>query len=149
MIDVQAQASKIAPGPRIDKASLAIATPRRFRDKAHLRAVSAKPCLICGRQPSHAHHLKFAQSHGLAQKVSDEFVVPLCSIHHDELHRAATELEWWRTQGIDPLPVASELWKNARQGREIASVPGHFGVVPTQSDVPQRAETAPRDAVSS
>jgi hypothetical protein len=113
---IDGQLSKIAPGPRIDKASLAIATPRRFRDKAHLRAVSAKPCLICGRQPSHAHHLKFAQSHGLSQKVSDEFVVPLCAIHHDELHRATTELEWWRTQGIDPLPVASELWKNARLG---------------------------------
>jgi DNA recombination protein Rad52 len=113
---IDGQPSKIAPGPRIDKACLAIATPRRFRDKAHLRAVSAKPCLICGRQPSHAHHLKFAQSHGLAQKVSDEFVVPLCAIHHDELHRATTELEWWHTQGIDPLPVALELWKNARLG---------------------------------
>ena len=128
IIDGQAQPSKIAPGPRIDKASLTIATPRRFRDKAHLWAVSAKPCLICGREPSHAHHLKFAQSHGLSQKVSDEFVVPLCSIHHDELHRAGTELQWWRTQGVDPLPVAAELWKNARQG----SVQGTITAPPPQ-----------------
>jgi DNA recombination protein Rad52 len=109
--------SKIAPGPKVDKASLTIASPRRFRDKAHLQAIAANPCLICGRNPSHAHHLKFAQSHGLSQKVSDEFVVPLCAIHHGELHRATVELEWWRHNGVDPLPIALELWKITRQGR--------------------------------
>jgi hypothetical protein len=106
----------IAPGPRIDKASLNIGTQRRYRDKAHLRAVSAMPCLICGQEPSHAHHLKFAQSHGLAQKVSDEFVVPLCALHHNELHRAGVERDWWRERGLDPLPVALELWQKSRQG---------------------------------
>ena len=111
-----AEASRIAPGPRIDKASLQIATQRRFRDKAHLRTVSGLPCLVCGQEPCHAHHLKFAQSHGLAQKVSDEFVVPLCAVHHDELHRAGAERDWWRGRGLDPLPIALELWQNSRQG---------------------------------
>ena len=111
-----AEPSRIAPGPRIDKASLQIGTQRRFRDKAHLRIVSGKPCLICGQEPCHAHHLKFAQSHGLAQKVSDEFVVPLCALHHDELHRAGAERDWWRDKGLDPLPVALELWQKSRQG---------------------------------
>jgi DNA recombination protein Rad52 len=108
--------SKIAPGPRIDKASLKIRTERRYRDKAHLRTVAGKPCLICSQGPCHAHHLKFAQSHGLTQKVSDEFVVPLCPMHHDELHRAAAERDWWREKGLDPLPVALELWQKSRQG---------------------------------
>ena len=96
VIDKHAQPSKIAPGPRINKAALPIGEPRRFRDKAHLRTVAAMPCLICGRAPSHAHHLKFAQRHGLAQKVSDEFTVPLCAVHHDELHRSSAEPGWWR-----------------------------------------------------
>ena len=65
---------------------IGIATPRRMRDPHHLRAVQKLPCLICERAPCHAHHIKFAQRFGLSIKVSDEFVVPLCSVHHDELH---------------------------------------------------------------
>ena len=86
--------SKIAQGPRVDKSVLAIGTERRLRDKAHLRAVSLRPCLICGRQSSHAHHLTFAQPRGLSLKVSDEFVVPLCALHHGELHRSGQERAW-------------------------------------------------------
>jgi hypothetical protein len=122
--------SKIAPGPRIDKASLQLGTQRRFRDKAHLRTVSGIPCLICDHEPCHAHHLKFAQSHGLAQKVSDEFVVPLCALHHEELHRAGVERDWWREKGLDPLPVALELWQKSRQGNASSIRQGDSGAPP-------------------
>jgi DNA recombination protein Rad52 len=40
---------------RIDKSQLAIAEPKRLRDKAHLKFVASQPCLICGRQPSDPH----------------------------------------------------------------------------------------------
>jgi DNA recombination protein Rad52 len=40
---------------RIDKSLLAIGTERRLRDKAHLLFVATQPCLICGREPTHAH----------------------------------------------------------------------------------------------
>ena len=63
---------------KIDKSLLAISEPKRHRSKEHLRYVAQQPCLICERSPSHAHHLRFAQSKGLALKVSDEFTVPLC-----------------------------------------------------------------------
>src|SRR5262249_38045152 len=46
---------------KIDKSQLAIAEPKRLRDKAHLKFVASQPCLICGRQPSDPHHLRFAQ----------------------------------------------------------------------------------------
>jgi hypothetical protein len=36
---------------------------------------------LCGRRPSHAHHVRFAQARALGMKVSDEFTVPLCSVH--------------------------------------------------------------------
>jgi DNA recombination protein Rad52 len=109
--------SRIGTGPRIDKGVLILGHERRFRDKAHLRLVGARPCLICDRQPCHAHHLKFAQARGLSQKVSDEFTVPLCVIHHNELHRAASETEWWARYAVDPLPIAEQLWheRNARK----------------------------------
>ena len=60
-------------------------------------------------------HVTFAQRLGLSIKVSDEFVVPLCSVHHDELHRSVTERKWWEGQRIDPLPVAEKLWQEQRE----------------------------------
>jgi hypothetical protein len=38
-------------------------------------------------------HLRFAQRRGMSQKVSDEYVVPLCA-----LHRSSNEQEWWERQ---------------------------------------------------
>ena len=64
-----------AAGPKIDKSVLALGEPKRIRCKEHLRFVASQPCLICGRSPSHAHHLRYAQSKGLSLKVSDEFTV--------------------------------------------------------------------------
>ena len=74
------------PISRIDKSLLSLPLPRRLRDKPHLQFVAKQPCLVCGRQPCDAHHLRFAQSRGLGLKVSDEFTVPLCRAHHRELH---------------------------------------------------------------
>jgi hypothetical protein len=95
----------------IDKSSLALAEPRRRRDKEHLRFVARRGCLICGRKPSDAHHLRFAQPAAMSRKVSDEFTVPLCRLHHRELHRSGNETQWWGKVAIDPLPVAERLWK--------------------------------------
>lgn len=95
---------------RIDKSVLAIPVARRLRDKTHLRFVAEQPCLVCGRQPCDAHHLRFAQSRGLSLKVSDEFTVPLCRAHHRELHRTGKETEYWTEAGIEPIGFARKLW---------------------------------------
>jgi hypothetical protein len=102
--------SQITGGFVIDKSTLALPTERRLRSKAHRMFVASQPCLICSSQPCHAHHITFAQPRGLSQKVSDEFVVPLCVSHHNELHAAHNEASWWRSHGIEPLPVAQKLW---------------------------------------
>jgi len=60
----------------------------RLRDKDHRRFVLRQPCLVCGRVPSDPHHLTFTQPRGLGYRVSDEFTVPVCRIHHRELHRS-------------------------------------------------------------
>jgi ERF superfamily protein len=83
----------------------------RLRDKDHRRFVLRQPCLVCGRVPSDAHHLTFTQPRGLGYKVSDEFTVPVCRIHHRELHRSGDEAAWWQTLNIDPLPIALRLWQ--------------------------------------
>ena len=56
---------KRQPSKTIDKSVLALPEPRRIRDRDHVRFVAKQPCLICGRRPSDAHHLRFAQSRAL------------------------------------------------------------------------------------
>ena len=86
----------------------------RLRDKDHRRFVSAQPCVVCGRSPTDAHHLRFAQPRALGRKVSDEFTVPVCRAHHRELHRHGDEAAWWQGIKINPLPIAHRLWRHAR-----------------------------------
>jgi hypothetical protein len=98
----------------IDKSVLAVAAPRRYRSREHLRYVIQQPCLVCGRKPSDPHHLGFTQPRALGRKVSDEFAVPLCRGHHRAVHRSRDERLWWRQAGIDPINVARRLWKGTR-----------------------------------
>ena len=90
---------------------LAIPKTRRRRSKKHLEFVGSQPCLACGRSPSDAHHLGFTQPRALGKKVSDEFTVPLCRIHHRMLHDRGDERAWWQEVEIDPTPIAEQLWK--------------------------------------
>jgi hypothetical protein len=86
----------------------------RLRDKEHRKFVSRQGCLICGRTPCDAHHLAYTQPRALANRVSDEFTVPVCRIHHRELHLQADEIAWWNKFQIDPVPVALRLWQRTR-----------------------------------
>jgi hypothetical protein len=77
--ELDTPAAKDETRSRIDKRVLALPEAKRLRDKQHLRFVAKQPCLVCGREPSDPHHLRFAQTRGLAQKVSDEFTVPFAA----------------------------------------------------------------------
>jgi hypothetical protein len=87
-----------------------IGKPVRENDRDHLRFVATQPCLVCGRVPSDPHHIKFAEHRAMGRRVSDRFTVPICRLHHRELHRRGDERAWWQKQGIDPLAVATSLW---------------------------------------
>jgi hypothetical protein len=101
---------KPAASASVDKSALMHPEPRRIRDRAHARFVAQQTCLVCGRQPCDAHHLRFAQNRALSRKVSDEFTVPLCRGHHRELHRHGNEAAWWQKFGLDPTSAARTLW---------------------------------------
>jgi hypothetical protein len=98
----------------IDKSILAVAAPRRYRNREHLRYVAQQACLICGRKQSDPHHLRYLQPRALGRKASDEFAVPLCRSHHRAVHRAGDEQAWWKAAGIDPVKVARQLWRQTR-----------------------------------
>ena len=86
----------------------------RLRDKDHRRFVQRQACVVCGRVPSDPHHLTFTQPRALGRRVSDEFIVPVCRVHHRELHRSGNEVAWWRKLNIDPIPIALRLWQRTR-----------------------------------
>jgi hypothetical protein len=113
---VNATSESAGPGQAkgIDKSTLTIEAPRRYRNRVHLRYVAQQPCLLCARKPSDPHHLGFTQPRALGRKVSDEFVVPLCRGHHRAVHRSRDERAWWRQAGIDPIEIARRLWKETR-----------------------------------
>jgi ERF superfamily protein len=117
------KAKSVRRAPSVDKSELTHPEPRRIRDRDHVRFVALQTCLVCGRQPCDAHHLRFAQTQALARKVSDEFTVPLCRGHHRELHRHGDEAGWWEKLGLDPVSAACALWLTTHPNRSRRSKP--------------------------
>jgi hypothetical protein len=100
---------------KIQKSELAISEPRRHRDRAHLKFVASQPCLVCGRSPADAHHLRFTQLRAMGRKASDEFTVPLCRTHHRDNHSFGDEVTWWERRAIDPIATSRMLWVSTRR----------------------------------
>jgi hypothetical protein len=123
--------SKVSGKPPRNNAVRALSKTVRLRDKEHRKFVSRQACLVCGRTPSDPHHLTFMQPRALGHRVSDEFTVPVCRVHHRELHRQGDEEVWWSKFSIDPLPVALRLWQHTRlNGNEL---------VPSENITPSQA----------
>jgi hypothetical protein len=124
-------------GSRTPRGPIAAKTIR-LRDKEHRKFVGSQPCLICGRSPADAHHLRFAQPRALGRKVSDEFTVPVCRVHHRELHRHGDEAGWWQKLKLDPLPIARRLWEHTRPNGMAAAADDDTGsrsaIAPNRSE---------------
>jgi hypothetical protein len=138
------------PAPGTSRQVTPLQKPVRRRSKAHLAFVASQPCLVCQTGACDAHHLKMAQPRSLGRKVSDEFTVPLCRRHHQELHRQGNEAAWWQNQGIDPLLVAATLWQTSPgQGPTAAQmadqITGSSGSMAKQARLalPRNDETKP------
>jgi hypothetical protein len=97
----------------------------RLRRLEHRKFVASQPCIVCGRTPAQAHHVRFAQSRGVSLKVSDEFTVPLCALHHSGEPQDGRRRRWWHERNLDPLAATSELW---RQSRDQCSSPNSSDV---------------------
>ena len=92
----------------------------RIKDKKYLKWVSSNPCILCQKYGCNAHHIQYAMPRGIGQKVGDQFTVPLCVKHHNQLHNCGmSERHFWEKIDIDPLPICSifykhyyDMWKN-------------------------------------
>ncbi len=68
------------------------------------------PCAVCGTdQDIQAHHITYAEPRALGRKNSDRYVVPICPLHHYELHQLG-EKSYWKNKGLEPLIYANLLW---------------------------------------
>jgi len=114
--DAAAAAPIILPSSPKARRRRVVGKTIRLRDKEHCKFVASQPCVVCGRTPTETHHLRFAQPRALGRKVSDEYTVPVCRLHHRELHRYGDEASWWAAVSIDPLPIALDLWKHSQLG---------------------------------
>jgi hypothetical protein len=132
----------------VDKSVLALPAPRRIRDREHVKSVAKLPCLVCGRIPADAHHLRFAQSPALGRKVSDEFTVPLCRGHHREVHHCSDEAGWWNKAGIDPTVTARTLWLQSHPLPPAANSPPALRTQQLKSQNEPNSGTSPHDHVS-
>lgn len=136
-----------AGGEPSAQAVIVISKPVRERDREHLKFVAEQSCLVCGCTPSDAHHIKFADQRAMGRKVSDRFTVPICRLHHRELHRHGNERAWWQRQDIEPLAVAAALWKKTHAVE--ASVNGSSEIDPREKVNARRFDNCPTTASSS
>ena len=103
-----APAPRNAHKPRRARRNVAHKTIR-MRVKEHCKFVATQPCVVCGRSPSEAHHLRFAQPRALWRKVRARFTVPVRRLHHRELHGYGDEASWWAGVHVDPVPLRSNF----------------------------------------
>lgn len=90
---------------------------RRIKDDAHLAFIRTLPSVLSGKFGCEACHIRYGdptyrKKHtGKAQKPDDAWVLPLTPEEHRDQHDN-NEREWWMSNGIDPMPIALELYAN-------------------------------------
>lgn len=101
-------------------------SPRKT-DARHLAFIRMLPCLVTGRGPVEAAHVRYAdlpkgkRYTGKGEKPDDRWAVPL----HPEVHReqhSMSERAFWDKQGIDPCAVALQLFAvtgNIEEGLKV------------------------------
>lgn len=134
-LEQEARDPRASEPPVTDGIEPGVVITKRVRDPAHLKYVASLPCLVCGRMPCHAHHLRFIQPRSLGSKPSDEWTVPLCPIHHRALHDAGREAEWWLAKGIDAKAEAERLWQTKH-------APTSIGMPPITGQQPRSEESS-------
>lgn len=59
----------------------------RYRNRAYLNWVKKQPCVMCGQQADDPHHIiGIGYLGGAGTKAPDQYVMPVCRIHHEEIH---------------------------------------------------------------
>ena len=88
--------------------------PKRTSNKKHLEWVATLPCCICGEFGVQVHHLLRADpKRGMGRRSNDEFTIPLCYKHHQELHLNGNENFYLATHNVNGKELAAKLWRSS------------------------------------
>ncbi|TJW14332.1 MAG: DUF968 domain-containing protein [Mesorhizobium sp.] len=91
----------------------------RKEDGAHLKWIRTLPCVVSGKRPVDAAHVRYADDAygkrptGGGEKPDDRWTVPLHRTLHTEgpdAQHSGSERAFWAKHGIDPLRVALALY---------------------------------------
>lgn len=88
-----------------------------LRDNPHMGRVAGQPCLVCGLAHPQVHHPREAYPRTMGVKVGDDTCVPLCPIHHAELHMT-NNMGFWKRYGKDPVKWAKNFYAETLRLRE-------------------------------
>lgn len=84
-----------------------------IRCPGHLQLVRGLTCAACTLSECAGRievaHVRIGTDGGMGQRPGDNWVVPLCSLHHEMQHRLG-EVTFWARVGLDPHAVAAALW---------------------------------------
>lgn len=61
---------------------------KRKKDRKVLAEIRKRPCLLCFKRPTEAHHVV---TRGAGGDDSEENCIALCSVHHREIHKLGVE----------------------------------------------------------
>ena len=97
--------------------------PVRHRWRWHLDRVKICPCTrrdCTTRMEVDPHHLTFVQPKARGLTAGDQWTVPLCRRHHEDLHAIGREWEYWNFWDIDPIKhaIGHWIWSLYLQGHE-------------------------------
>ncbi|MTC72317.1 DUF968 domain-containing protein [Providencia sp. wls1914] len=66
---------------------------QRWESVRYLQWVKSQPCCVCGATADDAHHIIGHGQGGIGTKAHDLFTIPLCRVHHSELHKDPKQWE--------------------------------------------------------
>lgn len=85
---------------------------KRFRSKAHMAKVRSLGCCICKNPVADAHHLRIiGHQRAAALKNGDQYTIPLCRKHHEDLHNFGDEKLFLALHGIDHVLILNQINK--------------------------------------
>lgn len=75
-----------------------------------MATIKSRGCCICKNPVADAHHLRIiGHKRGMSVKNGDDYTIPLCRRHHDELHAMGDEKLFLDLHGIDPVKVLRQV----------------------------------------
>jgi hypothetical protein len=99
---------------RSTKVYLRLASPSTSRQSPpQVRCLPA--CLICGRSPADADHLRFAQPRAMGARSATNSPYPCAESITGTSITSETKSPWWERRAIDPLATSRMLWISTRR----------------------------------